>query len=69
MNSGAATSVLGKEGIIHGSKTLIMQSDDGQIPSPIPTSAGLDYPGIGPMHANLYKSKEENLFQLTTKML
>ena len=46
-----------------------MQSDDGQITEPYSISAGLDYPGIGPMHANLYKSKEENLFQLTTKML
>jgi len=59
VNSGesAATSVLGKEGIIHGSKTLLMQSDDGQITEPYSISAGLDYPGIGPMHANLYKSK------------
>ena len=53
----AATSILGKEGIIHGSKTLLMQNKDGQITEPYSISAGLDYPGIGPMHANLYRSK------------
>ncbi|MFT5437723.1 MAG: tryptophan synthase beta chain, partial [Ulvibacter sp.] len=47
----AATSVLGKMGIIHGSKTLLMQTQDGQITEPYSISAGLDYPGIGPMHA------------------
>ena len=52
----AATSILGKEGIIHGSKTLLMQSKDGQITEPYSISAGLDYPGVGPMHANLYRS-------------
>ena len=58
VNSGysAATTSLGKEGIIHGSKTLLMQSKDGQITEPYSISAGLDYPGIGPMHANLYKT-------------
>ena len=49
----AATIQLGKIGIIHGSKTLVMQSQDGQIEEPYSTSAGLDYPGIGPIHANL----------------
>ena len=49
----AATIHLGKVGIIHGSKTLIMQSEDGQIEEPYSISAGLDYPGIGPMHAHL----------------
>lgn len=49
----AATSVLGTQGIIHGSKTLLMQTDDGQIVEPYSLSAGLDYPGIGPMHAHL----------------
>lgn len=53
----AATSVLGKIGIIHGSKTLLMQSDDGQITEPYSISAGLDYPGVGPMHAHLFDSK------------
>jgi len=52
----AATMVLGKEGIIHGSKTLLMQTKDGQITEPYSISAGLDYPGVGPMHANLYKT-------------
>ncbi|MBI3512296.1 MAG: tryptophan synthase subunit beta [Bacteroidetes bacterium] len=51
----AATSVLGKTGIIHGSKTLLMQSDDGQITEPHSISAGLDYPGVGPLHAALCK--------------
>ena len=59
INSGksAATTKLGKLGIIHGSKTLLMQTNDGQITEPYSISAGLDYPGIGPMHANLYTSK------------
>ena len=58
VNSGksAATTKLGKTGIIHGSKTLLMQTDDGQITEPYSISAGLDYPGIGPMHANLFCS-------------
>ena len=51
----AATIHLGKEGIIHGSRTLVMQTEDGQIVEPYSISAGLDYPGIGPMHANLAK--------------
>lgn len=49
----AATIQLGKVGIIHGSRTLVMQSEDGQIEEPYSISAGLDYPGIGPIHANL----------------
>ena len=53
----AATSILGKQGIIHGAKTLLMQSKDGQITEPYSISAGLDYPGVGPMHANLFRSK------------
>ncbi|WP_300492017.1 tryptophan synthase subunit beta [Flavobacterium sp.] len=52
----AATSALGKTGIIHGSKTLLMQSDDGQITEPYSISAGLDYPGVGPLHAHLFTS-------------
>ncbi|WP_276392865.1 tryptophan synthase subunit beta [Eudoraea chungangensis] len=52
----AATSALGKIGIIHGSKTLLMQTKDGQITEPYSISAGLDYPGVGPMHAHLYTS-------------
>ncbi|MCB0569157.1 MAG: tryptophan synthase subunit beta [Phaeodactylibacter sp.] len=49
----AATSVLGTKGIIHGSRTLLMQTPDGQIVEPYSISAGLDYPGIGPLHAHL----------------
>ncbi len=52
----AATSVLGTQGIIHGSRTLLMQTNDGQIVEPYSLSAGLDYPGIGPMHAHLIAS-------------
>lgn len=51
----AATIQLGRLGIIHGSRTLVMQDEDGQILEPYSISAGLDYPGIGPMHANLAK--------------
>ena len=52
----AATSILGTKGIIHGCMTLLMQTADGQIIEPYSLSAGLDYPGIGPMHAHLIKS-------------
>jgi tryptophan synthase beta chain len=52
----AATMVLGQPGIIHGSKTILMQNEDGQITEPYSISAGLDYPGIGPMHAFLHKT-------------
>jgi len=51
----AATSVLGKEGVLHGSKTILMQTADGQVVEPYSISAGLDYPGIGPQHAFLHK--------------
>lgn len=61
----AATSVLGKMGIIHGSKTLLMQSDDGQITEPYSISAGLDYPGIGPLHANLSESGRADFYSIT----
>jgi tryptophan synthase beta chain len=52
----AATTQLGSEGIIHGSKTLLMQNSEGQITEPYSISAGLDYPGVGPLHAHLFKS-------------
>jgi tryptophan synthase beta chain len=67
VNSGesAATSLLGEEGIIHGSKTLLMQTQDGQITEPYSISAGLDYPGIGPMHAHLYKSGRAEFISIT----
>lgn len=63
----AATSALGKEGIIHGSKTLLMQSQDGQITEPYSISAGLDYPGVGPMHANLFRSGRGEFISVTDK--
>lgn len=52
----AATTLLGKPGILHGSKSLVMQTEDGQVVEPHSISAGLDYPGIGPLHAHLYDS-------------
>jgi len=52
-NESAATTVLGRTGIIHGSSTILMQNDDGQITEPYSISAGLDYPGIGPFLAYL----------------
>jgi len=52
----AATTQLGKPGILHGSKSLLMQTADGQIVEPHSISAGLDYPGVGPMHANLFET-------------
>ncbi len=61
----AATSILGKEGIIHGSKTLLMQTKDGQITEPYSISAGLDYPGVGPMHAHLYTTKRAQFIPVT----
>jgi tryptophan synthase beta chain len=53
----AATTALGTPGILHGSKSLLMQTTDGQVVEPHSISAGLDYPGIGPMHANLFETK------------
>ncbi len=61
----AATSVLGKVGIIHGSKTLLMQTADGQITEPYSISAGLDYPGVGPMHAHLFASGRGEFILIT----
>ncbi|MCW8980771.1 MAG: tryptophan synthase subunit beta [Altibacter sp.] len=61
----AATSVLGKIGIIHGSKTLLMQTSDGQITEPYSISAGLDYPGVGPMHAHLFASGRGEFISIT----
>lgn len=61
----AATSALGKVGIIHGSKTLLMQTQDGQITEPYSISAGLDYPGVGPMHANLFASGRGEFISIT----
>lgn len=61
----AATSALGKVGVIHGSKTLLMQTTDGQITEPYSISAGLDYPGVGPMHAHLFASKRAQFISIT----
>jgi tryptophan synthase beta chain len=67
LNSGesAATIHLGKEGIIHGSRTLVMQTDDGQITEPYSISAGLDYPGIGPLHAYLASTGRSKVLAVT----
>lgn len=58
VNSGhsAATTALGKEGVLHGSRSILMQTEDGQVIEPYSVSAGLDYPGIGPQHAHLFKT-------------
>ncbi len=61
----AATSALGKVGVIHGSKTLLMQTTDGQITEPYSISAGLDYPGVGPMHANLFATGRAQFISIT----
>ena len=58
----AATIQCGTLGIIHGSRTLVMQTEDGQIVEPYSISAGLDYPGIGPMHANLAKQHRATVY-------
>ena len=67
INSGmsAATTQLGKPGILHGSKSLVMQTEDGQVVEPHSISAGLDYPGIGPMHAHLYESGRAKFLSAT----
>jgi tryptophan synthase beta chain len=61
----AATLTIGSVGIIHGSKTYLMQNQDGQITEPYSISAGLDYPGIGPLHAFLHESKQATYFAVT----
>ena len=67
VNSGksAATTALGMPGILHGSKSLLMQTDDGQVVEPHSISAGLDYPGIGPLHAHLFKSGRGTFLSVT----
>jgi tryptophan synthase beta chain len=67
VNSGlsAATTQLGVPGILHGSKSIVMQTEDGQVVEPHSISAGLDYPGIGPMHANLFASKRGTFLSAT----
>ncbi|MGN6602275.1 MAG: tryptophan synthase subunit beta [Ginsengibacter sp.] len=61
----AATVQLGTIGILHGSKSYVMQTEDGQVVEPHSISAGLDYPGIGPMHANLFASKRASFLSAT----
>jgi tryptophan synthase beta chain len=63
----AATTQLGKAGILHGSKSLVMQTEDGQVVEPHSISAGLDYPGIGPLHAHLFDSKRASFLSATDK--
>ena len=63
----AATSQLGEVGIIHGSKTILMQDEYGQIKEPYSISAGLDYPGVGPLHAFLYESKRAAFMNATDR--
>jgi len=61
----AATTYSGKPGVLHGSKSLVMQTEDGQVIEPYSMSAGLDYPGIGPMHAHLYDSGRGLFYSVT----
>lgn len=61
----AATTSLGREGVLHGSRSLLMQSDDGQVIEPYSISAGLDYPGIGPQHAHLFKQHRAEYVSIT----
>jgi tryptophan synthase beta chain len=61
----AATTQLGKPGILHGSKSLVMQTEDGQVVEPHSISAGLDYPGIGPLHAHLFETGRATFLSAT----
>src|SRR5690606_24389196 len=61
----AATTVLGREGVLHGSRSLLMQTDDGQVIEPYSISAGLDYPGIGPRHAWLHETDPASYASIT----
>ena len=61
----AATMHVGTEGIIHGSRTMVMQTDDGQIVEPYSISAGLDYPGVGPLHSYLASSRRSEVLAIT----
>ena len=60
----AATIQLGTIGVLHGCKTLLMQTEDGQITEPYSISAGLDYPGVGPIHANLASQHRAQVFPI-----
>lgn len=61
----AATTSLGKPGVLHGSKTILMQTNDGQVVEPYSISAGLDYPGIGPLHAYLFETGRARFLSAT----
>ncbi len=61
----AATTALGKTGILHGSKTLLMQTSDGQVVEPYSISAGLDYPGVGPLHSHLFETGRAEFLSAT----
>jgi tryptophan synthase beta chain len=61
----AATTALGKEGVLHGSRSILMQTHDGQVVEPFSISAGLDYPGIGPQHAHLFKTTRAQYVSIT----
>jgi len=61
----AATTQLGRPGVLHGSKSLVMQTEDGQVVEPHSISAGLDYPGIGPLHAHLFQSGRATFLSAT----
>ncbi|MFA7471955.1 MAG: pyridoxal-phosphate dependent enzyme, partial [Spirosomataceae bacterium] len=61
----AATTALGKPGVLHGSKTILMQTEDGQVVEPYSISAGLDYPGIGPIHAHLFETGRAKFLSAT----
>ncbi|WEK18095.1 MAG: tryptophan synthase subunit beta [Candidatus Pedobacter colombiensis] len=61
----AATTFLGKEGVLHGSRSILMQTADGQVVEPHSVSAGLDYPGIGPQHAHLFKTGRGQYVSIT----
>ena len=61
----AATTTLGKEGVLHGSRSILMQTHDGQVVEPHSVSAGLDYPGIGPQHAHLFKTGRGQYVSIT----
>jgi tryptophan synthase beta chain len=67
VNSGftAATTALGREGVLHGSRSILMQTKDGQVVEPFSISAGLDYPGIGPQHAHLFKTSRAQYVSIT----
>jgi tryptophan synthase beta chain len=61
----AATTALGKPGVLHGSRTFLMQTPDGQVVEPFSISAGLDYPGIGPIHAHLFAAGRAEFYAVT----